>query len=283
VGCGRGVGVGVRVAVGPGSVAPGSPATSGPLPPRVVPAVGLGIAPVSPGDRDGRSPGSSEDSLGPGVPTTPATSPAGGAGRPIRPPRAMTPIANADAAATAAATRLVRRGLAATASDPEAAAAASDPETAAAAAGRGAAAPPRGGAAGGVRLVSGIERRTDIAAMAIPQAGHDPADRAQHRGQAKIPHARQVRRPPRSREPSGRAGLPQRSQKRWFAPSARSAGQGPIIGRTRSGRSIGRARHRGGRVPGGARHASPVATARCCRAPPNRTASGAAARPPATG
>ena len=86
---------------------------------------------------------------------------------------------------------------------------------------------------------TGIGRNGDAAAMDTPQAGHDPADRAQQRRQAWMPHARQVDRPRRRRLAAGRAGEPQCSQKRSSALSADEAAQGSIIARGLADRSSG--------------------------------------------
>jgi hypothetical protein len=73
--------------------------------------------------------------------------------------------------------------------------------------------------------------RTGDAASDTRQAGHDPADRAQQRAHAWMPHARQVDRPRRRRSVAGPAGEPQRSQKAYSAESADEAAHGPIIAR----------------------------------------------------
>jgi hypothetical protein len=89
------------------------------------------------------------------------------------------------------------------------------------------------GAASAVEAMTdvGIGRNGDAAASDTRQAGHDPADRAQQRAHAWMPHARQVDRPRRRRSAVGPAGEPQRSQKAYSAESADEAARGPIIAR----------------------------------------------------
>jgi len=90
------------------------------------------------------------------------------------------------------------------------------------------------GAASAVEAMTDMGRmgRTGDAAVSdTRQAGHEPADRAQQRAHAWMPHARQVDRPRRRRSVAGPAGEPQRSQKAYSAESADEAAHGPIIAR----------------------------------------------------
>jgi len=97
----------------------------------------------------------------------------------------------------------------------------------------------------------GIGRNGDAAASDKRQAGHDPADRAQQRAHAWMPHARHVDRPRRRRSVAGPAGEPQRSQKPYSVESADEAAHGPIIARADpSGRAAPGARRRKSMVLG---------------------------------
>jgi hypothetical protein len=213
---GAGVTGGVGIASGlddPGSAPPGSPAVSPATSPRPGAAVGRAVAAADAAGAGGAAvapEASAPSARAPGVPAMPATSPAGGpAGRGMN-ANAVAPSASRLAMAARAAARGACLGVG------RAARGAS--ETVAA------------------RSAPRNERSTDVVAILTPHAGHAPTDRAQQRWQAWIPHALHVVRPARCRPPPGRAGLPQRSQKRSGAPSAEAAAQGSIIGPTQPSR-----------------------------------------------
>jgi hypothetical protein len=214
---GVGSGVGARgvageVEVGSSSEAPPAiwpgPGAAGGRPLASDGASGTGGAPLDPAPAAPITPA-------PGVPATPATSPRSGAADRGINANAVAPTASRIATAATAAALGPGVGVGREAT------------------GAGRAVALRSVAA---RSVARTDRSTDVVAVAMPQAGHAPTDRAQQRWQAWMPHALHVVRPTRCSAPSGRAGLPQRSQKRSGAPSADAAAQGSIIGRTQPSR-----------------------------------------------
>ena len=275
-----GLGLGVGGAVGVG-VESGVPAVD--RPPAGPPATSRGVEPPPgdggvaavpvPGDGD-PAPGSNGDPsvAVPGVPTIPATSPRNGGTPRLSDATTMMTITRDAAAASGTAMRhpprfvppAIAGGRPRSGSGSDTGATACLPAGPAERAGSPIPGPSR-------------DRSAENAPSALPHAGHAPADRAQHRPHAWMSQAGHVRRPLRSRESVGRAGLPHRSQKRSSRPSADRVSQGEITAvtpdrgcATNPSTAVRRA------LRGSRAHRSPVPPARCCRARRHGTPVGAA-------